>query len=190
MDLVVSQGGRPPFDPHSAVRKFSAILRDYFCTVVCGDDYGGNTFKFDFNREGIAYKEPKDQGKRYSASDLYEAFEPRLNNGEVILPDNPKLIEQLSTLVLKGLKVGHESGNHDDYANVCAGAVWLAGVKKQGVCGNINDAMLARAAQPSRWGVGGSRARPCFTPGPLGMPGSFSDRYGGLPPGAPRHGGR
>jgi hypothetical protein len=54
---------------------------------------------------------------------LYEALVPRVNAGEVELPDMPKLQEQLLTLVRRGARVDHQPGDHDDVANACAGVV-------------------------------------------------------------------
>jgi hypothetical protein len=50
-------------------------------------------------------------------SEIYDAFEPRLNAGEVELLDDGKLQEQLLTLVIKGGKIDHLSGDHDDFAD-------------------------------------------------------------------------
>jgi hypothetical protein len=69
-------------------------------------------------------------------SQLYESLEPRINAGEVELPDVPKLQEQLLTLVRRGTRVDHQPGGHDDWANATAGVV-------QGV--------LARAHIPLVW---------------------------------------
>jgi hypothetical protein len=40
-----------------------------------------------------------------------------------------KLQEQLLTLVWRGVKIDHQPGDHDDYANACAGAAVLAAGK-------------------------------------------------------------
>ena len=49
-----------------------------------------------------------------------------LNACEVELPDLPKLQQQLLGLVWRGRKIDHQQGEHDDWANVVAGAVWSA----------------------------------------------------------------
>jgi hypothetical protein len=87
---------------------------------VTGDNYAGQTFKLDFEAHGITYiscSEPK--------TTLYEELEPRLNAGEIELPDIPKLQEQLLGMVVRGTRVDHLPGEHDDFANAVAGAVWL-----------------------------------------------------------------
>jgi hypothetical protein len=134
LDLVTAQTGRPPFDPRQAVQKFASICRQYNVRRVMGDAYGGMTFRLDFERLGIDYdviKMPanlagRQSGKQPSASDYYEALEPRLNAGEVELLDDAVLTEQLLTLVWKGNKITHESGAHDDYAAAAAIALLLA----------------------------------------------------------------
>lgn len=74
-----------------------------------------------------------------SKSELYDAFEPRLNAGEVELLDDGKLQEQLLTLVIRGSKIDRQSGDHDDYAgdhedyaNAAVGALLLTAWKKSG----------------------------------------------------------
>jgi hypothetical protein len=118
LDLVVSQDGRPPFNPRNAVRKFVRTMRDFGIRTVIGDNYAGNTFKSDFEDQGIHYILSEE-----SKSELYELFEPHLNAGDVELLDVPKLQEQLLTLVVRGSRIDHQPGDHDDWANAVAGAI-------------------------------------------------------------------
>lgn len=117
---VWNQGKRPPFDPREAVILFSKILKEYHCHKVCGDRYAGETFKNDFQGLNITY-EPCPVPK----SGLYEAFEVELNSQKVSLPDNEVMLKQILTLIMKGGKIDHASGDHDDLANSVAGAVYL-----------------------------------------------------------------
>jgi hypothetical protein len=121
VDQVVTQNGRPPFNARHAVAKFAGILKEYGLSAVQGDAFGGLTYRQDFAALGVAYTVVKP-----STSDLYEALDPRITAGEVELPDEPRLIEQLLTLVWRGAKIDHQSGDHDDLACAAAGAVWLA----------------------------------------------------------------
>jgi hypothetical protein len=121
LDLLVSQTGRPPFNPRHAVAKFAGELKAYGLARVHGDAYGGQAHRMDFEERGIIY-----QVTPQTKHQLYEAFEPRLNAGEVELLDHGSLQEQLLTLVYRGSKIDHMPGDHDDHANVAAGAVWLA----------------------------------------------------------------
>ena len=43
----------------------------------------------------------------------------------------PKLTEQLLTLVIRGNKIDHQPGDHDDWANAACGACVLAGRYQQ-----------------------------------------------------------
>ena len=80
VDRIEKQAGSPPFDPRQAVRRFAGILHEYHLTSVTGDAYAGLTFRKDFEACGITYIVSKK-----TATDLYEALEPRLNAGEVEL---------------------------------------------------------------------------------------------------------
>lgn len=143
VDLVIKQDGDPPFNPRNAVRKFALVLQEYGINQVTGDNYAGETFKSDFHAEGIRY-DPSPLNK----TELYEAFEPVLNAGEIELPDIPRLQEQLLTLVVKGSRIDHQSGDHDDWANAVAGAVWRT-VKARATL-VISSEVLLRSAQPAR----------------------------------------
>ncbi len=120
IDLVMKQPGKPPFNPRSAVTRFAAAIASYGLRSVTGDAYAGLTFRQDFEAEGITYVVT-----RKSKTDLYEAFEPRLNAREIELLDVPRLAEQLMTLVIKGSRIDHQPGDHDDHANAVAGCVDL-----------------------------------------------------------------
>ena len=120
LDLLISQTAPAPFNPRAAVKKFVEALREYGITRVVGDAYAGNTFRVDFEEHRIAYEvcgSPK--------TALYDALEPRLNAGEVELLDIPQLQEQLLTLVMRGSRIDHLPGDHDDFANAAAGAISL-----------------------------------------------------------------
>jgi hypothetical protein len=119
VDLVKKQAGEAkPFDPQRAVDQFARRLHEYGCGTVTGDYYGGSTFSFAFLKHNIHFRAVSG-----SATDQYEDFEPRLNNGAVELLDDPTTVEEFLTLVLKGAKITHESNSHDDHANAVALAV-------------------------------------------------------------------
>jgi hypothetical protein len=134
---LMSQTGLPPFNPRDAVRKFASALKYWGISTVTGDAYAGETFRRDFEDMGIVY-----QVSTRTKSEIYDAFEPRLNAGEVELLDDPKLQEQLLTLVVRpGGKIDHQSGDHDDFANAAAGAVVLASARSTEL--NISAAFMA-----------------------------------------------
>lgn len=121
LDLVISQTGKPPFNPRKAVEKFSKVLKEYRLHAVTGDAYAGETFRQDFQDNGISYTT-----SNLNRSQLYEALEPRLNAGEVELLDIPKMTEQLLGLVVRGNKIDHMPGEHDDWINAAAGVLNMA----------------------------------------------------------------
>lgn len=121
LDRVVDQGARAPFDPSAAVTRFAGILKEYGCRRVTGDRYAGETFRAAFGREGIDY----DVSER-SKSELYEALEPMVNGGRIVLVDEPQIEQQLIGLVWRGGRIDHPAGEHDDWANAAAGALVLA----------------------------------------------------------------
>jgi terminase large subunit-like protein len=132
IDLIVKQAGNSyPFDPMRAVEQFVDRIDEYDgITSVFGDTYGGDTFGFAFQKRDITFRKIKG-----SASDQYEAFEPRLNAGLVELLDDPTTIEEALTLVVKGARVTHESGSHDDHINavaLCVNAILDANQKRGG----------------------------------------------------------
>jgi phage terminase large subunit-like protein len=127
--VLMSQTGAPPFNPRDAVRKFAAALKAYGVSTVTGDAYAGETFRRDFEDLGIAYSV-----STRTKSEIYDAFEPKLNAGEVELLDDGKLQEQLLTLVIRGGKIDHQSGDHDDYANAAAGALVFSSAR----CAELN----------------------------------------------------
>src|SRR6185437_415076 len=88
--------------------------------------YAGETFRRAFAENGIRYRVSK-----LSKTEIYEALEPKLNADEVELLDVPKLQEQLLTLVVRGARVDHPPGAHDDWANAAAGALVNAKVARR-----------------------------------------------------------
>lgn len=153
LDHLDKQAGHAPFNPRHAIERFAATIKAYGLSRVTGDNYAGETFKRDFEGFGIAYVPCK-----RSKSDIYEDFEPLLNAGEVELLDHPKLQEQLLTLVMRGSKVDHEPGGHDDHANAACLAIVEAGVKRRTIV--ISDELLRRSRLPTpyslRRGSGGT----------------------------------
>jgi hypothetical protein len=94
--------------------------------VVYGDHYGGEWPREQFKTRGIEYK-LSDKVK----SDLFLALLPAINSRRVVLLDDTKLVNQLSSLVRVTARSGkdsidHPRGSHDDIANAVAGAIGLA----------------------------------------------------------------
>jgi len=84
---------------------------------------------------------------------IYDALEPKLNAGEVELLDILELQEQLLTLVVRNGRIDHQPGDHDDYANATAGALWL--VSGQGNTAVIAEPIVVVAAYNRFEAIGG-----------------------------------
>jgi hypothetical protein len=118
LDRILNQGQRPPFDPAVAVKRFAAVLKEYHCVSVAGDAYAGETFVSAFTNAGVSYVI-----SQLTKSEIYEAIEPHLNAGKVVLLDVPELESQFLGLIWRANKIDHAQGEHDDWSNACAGAV-------------------------------------------------------------------
>lgn len=126
VDLVADQGRKPPFDPGAAVLRFAALCKTYGVFAVSADSYGRKAptldFENAFRQAGLTYR-----ACELSTPALYEALEPPLNAGEIVLLDDAETLEQLAGLQNRGGKIDHRAGEHDDRANAVAGVVWLLG---------------------------------------------------------------
>jgi hypothetical protein len=117
---------RAPFDPGEVVVEVVAILREYGCTRVSGDNYAGRTFSGLFRRLEIAY-----HVMELKRSDIYRGFLPLINGKLCRLPLNKVLRKQLLSLDRRSLASGkeiidHPKDAHDDVANAVAGVVVMA----------------------------------------------------------------
>jgi hypothetical protein len=121
LDGVWDQGAATPFNPRHAVGRFAGILKEYRIGQVVGDKYGGETFIADFAGYGIHY-----HVAAAPASDLFAAFESKLNAGQVVLVDDAMVEQQLLGLVWRGQKITHPGNEHDDHANAAVGALLVA----------------------------------------------------------------
>ena len=125
LDCLIDQGRPAPFNPRAAVKRFAATLEEYGLYQVVGDRYAGETFRADFAEHGIHY-----QVSPLTKSEIYEAFEPMLNAGEVELLDHDRMQTQFLGLVTRGARIDHLPGEHDDFANAAAGALWAVGGRR------------------------------------------------------------
>jgi hypothetical protein len=91
---------------------------------------------------------------------LYDALEPKLNAGEVALLDIIELQEQLLTLVIRGGKIDHQAGDHDDWANAAALAIYLVTRPQQSalIPGSPDLVFYTSRAWPEFAGDGGAAA--------------------------------
>ena len=121
--LDVIRERKPPFSPEAVVEEFAKVVRDYRCTKVYGDRYGGEWPREQFRKHGVNY-EPSAKPK----SELYADLLPLLNSRAVDLLEHDRLLLQLTSLERRTSRAGkdsidHAPGAHDDIANAVAGAL-------------------------------------------------------------------
>jgi len=114
---------RPPFSPEAICEDFSKLLRHYGISTVEGDRYAGDWPIEGFSKFGIQYRQCGQ-----TKSELYQELLPALNSGQVVLLDQPHLIDEICGLERRVARGGRDSidhvrGAHDDMANACAGAL-------------------------------------------------------------------
>jgi hypothetical protein len=119
---------KPPFSPHHVIGEMCEDIRRYRIRRVTGDNYAAEFVVRAFEGCGIRYIQA-DKPK----SVLYTELLPRMCSGEIQLPDNTILVDQLSALERRTRSGGrdiidHPPGGHDDLANAVAGAAAVAGV--------------------------------------------------------------
>jgi hypothetical protein len=124
--LDVIRERRPPFSPEAVTEEYAKLVRQYRCTTVYGDRYGGEWPREQFRKHGVNY-EPADKSK----SELYVDLLPLINSGAADLLDNDRLLNQLVLLERRTSRGGRDSidhapGAHDDLANAVAGALVTA----------------------------------------------------------------
>lgn len=120
LDLVINQGGSPPFNALATVKQFARIIRKYGGIKVTGDRLVFHIFEDAWEDEKIEY-----QKSELTAHQLYENLQVQLNTNRIVLLDVPKLESELLGLIWKGGKIDHPSGEHDDWSNAAAGVVSL-----------------------------------------------------------------
>ncbi len=79
----VVRGRAPPFDPHSVVAEYAALLKAYSIVTINGDNYSAAWAETAFQDAGIAYKR-SDMNK----SALYLEALPHFMRGSVSIPDH------------------------------------------------------------------------------------------------------
>jgi hypothetical protein len=127
---------RPPFNPHDVVGSMAQEIRRYGLRRVTGDNYAAEFVARAFESNGIHYTKcelPK--------AGLYTELLPRMCSGEIELPDDEVLVDQLAGLERRTRSGGkdiidHPLGGHDDLANTIAGVAVTAAMP-QIICGGI-----------------------------------------------------
>ena len=148
----VVRGTWPPFDPGEVARSYAALIREYRCASVTGDNFAGEWTSQAFRVCNVPYVRSP-----LVKSGLYLEALPIFNRGMVSLPPNAMLERELRTLERHTHRSGkdvidHPPSGSDDLANAVCGAVYLAFLAPQiptavmgGWSGNV-----AGPARPSR----------------------------------------
>jgi hypothetical protein len=124
--LIVAKA---PHSPHEAVERFAAVLQRFGIRKLTGDRYGAQWVSDAFKHVSVRY-EPTELDK----SAIYREVLPLFAEKRVELLDDKRLITELRLLERRPRSGGRSdsvdhppgAGAHDDCANACAGALWLA----------------------------------------------------------------
>jgi hypothetical protein len=136
-----------PFDPAVVVHDYAAVLKSYRISEATGDAYSGEWVTKAFEAEGIRYR-TSDKPK----VELYLEALPLFTRGAIELPDDRRLLVELSTLERRTARGGRESvdhqrGGHDDRANVVCGLLVGLG-ERRGLPADARVAELAVLGRP------------------------------------------
>ncbi len=147
--LDATREATAPFNPHSVVAEFAALLGRYGLATVRGDRYAGSWVVEEFRRHGIQY-----QGLALAKAVLYADLLALVNSQRVELLDDRRLLTQLCTLERRTTwggreRIDHSPGAHDDLVNSVAGAVTTAAQRVR--TPPMVRACLIRVPVRSRW---------------------------------------
>jgi len=121
IDVVRGRAG--PLDPEELTKDYAALCKQYRCSPT-GDKYGREWVSSAWRKCSIPYTTAT-----LTASDTYLEALPLWTRGQVRIPDHPILTRELRLLERMPTRMGkdqvvHPRGTHDDYANVCFGALY------------------------------------------------------------------
>ena len=137
-----------PHEPAAVVEGFAKMLKERGLHRVTGDRYGANWVADSFSKCGIRY-----DSSELDKSAIYCEVLPLFAERRVELISDKRLITELRLLERRpraggrGDSVDHPPRGHDDAANACCGALWMAARKR---ALKISDEMLRRASMPRR----------------------------------------
>jgi hypothetical protein len=146
---------RPPYSPVAVVEEFAQLLRRYKVHTITGDRYAGEWPREAFRSAGIDYIVSE-----LTRSELYGELIALVNAARIELLDQPRLLNQLTTLERRTGRSGkdfidHTRGRHDDLSNVLAGvAIMTADM-------GLPPLPLRSCAREDS-GLRGGDAKPCY----------------------------
>ena len=122
----VLRGAHPPFNPNQVAAEFAALVKQYRCTEVCGDNYSAEFVSQSWRANGLDYIR-----SRLTRSALYLEAIPHFMRGGISMPAHDKLIRQLQLLERQTQPSGkdqvqHPKHGHDDWPNALVGALNMA----------------------------------------------------------------
>lgn len=121
--LDVVRGVKPPFDPANVIAEYAALLKEYRCVKVRGDNYSAEWVASAWRQAGITYEKSE-----IAKSGLYVETLPLWMRGLISIPDHSNLLRELRLLERRTSRVGKDIVDHgragsDDYANAVAGCI-------------------------------------------------------------------
>jgi len=121
VDLIIEAPA--PFTPSYVVAEFALHLKRYNISEVIGDNYAGEWPKEAFEREGIIY-----EASELNKSAIYKEALPLFRSSQVILLENRRFFNQVTSLERRTARGGRDSIDHppeqlDDVANAVCGAL-------------------------------------------------------------------
>jgi hypothetical protein len=124
LDLLFER--KPPLSPYAVAEEIAAVLKQYHCNRLTGDNYAARWVRDAFVKIGVAYHR-----STLDRSQIYLNVLPLFASGRVRLLDCPRLVAQFAALERRTFSTGRESvnkgrGAKDDAANSAAGALLLA----------------------------------------------------------------
>ena len=122
--LDVVRGRAGPFDPQILTEDYAKLCKQYRCGSVVGDKYAREWVSSAWRKCGIVYTPAT-----LTASETYLEGLPLWTQARVRIPNHPTLLRELRLLERMPTRMGkdqvvHPRNVHDDYANVCFGALY------------------------------------------------------------------
>jgi hypothetical protein len=150
--LDVAHEIRPPFNPSGAIKEICDLLKSYRIHKVYGDKYAAGFVTELFGKNGLRYEHSE-----FDRSEIYLECLPLLTSGRARLLDLKRLVSQFGSLERRTMSTGrdivdHPKGDrhHDDLANAVAGALALAGARKQTLVITKEHVAMVAARGPYR----------------------------------------
>jgi|TARA_R100001509_G_scaffold68798_1_gene38131 hypothetical protein len=124
IDLVRAEKGQPA----DITGRYADVIKDYRCYMIQSDAYAGSWPRDEFSKHRVRLEKSE-----LSRSELYQFALPVLRSERVQLPNDQQLIQEFANLERRTSRAGRDiidhpqgTGFHDDMANACAGAIYLA----------------------------------------------------------------